>query len=251
MASTKNLGYDDTPFLPGSKYRVHDGTRPQPRIICPGTGSTPDKAGEPPSDAVILFDGTDLSGWASSKDGSEAQWKVESGWMEVVPGTGNIQTKQHFGDCQLHVEWAAPTVVKGESQGRGNSGAFLMALYEIQVLDCYDNPTYPDGTTAAIYGQYPPLVNACRKPGDWQTYDILWEGPRFEGNNLIRPAYLTVFHNGIVVHNHTALNGPTTHREILPYTPHPPAGPLMLQDHGDLVRFRNLWYRPLTGYDEE
>jgi hypothetical protein len=245
-----NLGYDDTPFLPGSPYRVHDGTRPQPRIVTPGTASTPDQPGAPPSDAIILFDGTDLSQWVSS-GGGEARWKVENGAMEVVPGTGNIQTKEHFGDCQLHLEWAAPAVVKGESQGRGNSGVFLMGLYEVQVLDCYDNPTYPDGTTAAIYGQFPPLVNACRPPGEWQTYDILWEGPRFAGENLVRPAGVTVLHNGVVVHHHTELIGPTTHRQILEYTPQPPVGPLMLQDHGDLVRFRNIWYRPLAGYDQE
>lgn len=247
---SQNLGFDDTPILPRSKYRVHDGTRPQPRVITPGTESSQGQAGSPPSDAKILFDGANLSGWSSVKDGSDAKWKLEQSYMEVVPGTGNIQTKDHFGDCQLHVELAEPTVVKGESQGRGNSGVFLMALYEIQVLDCYDNPTYPDGTSAAIYGEFPPLVNACRKPGEWQTYDILWEGPRFEGDRLIRPAFVTVLHNGVVVHNHTELIGPTTHRQILPYTPHPTTGPLMLQDHGDLVRFRNIWYRPLLGYDQ-
>lgn len=244
------LGYDDTPFLPDSKWRVHDGNRPQPRVVTPGTFSTQDQPGVPPSDAVILFDGTDLSQWISSRDRGEARWKVENGYMEVVAGTGDIETKEHFGDCQLHLEWCAPTMVRGEGQGRGNSGVFLMGLYEIQVLDCYQNPTYPDGTTAAIYGQYPPLVNACRKPGEWQTYDIIWEAPRFEGDRLVRPAYVTVLHNGIVVHNHTPLFGPTTHRQILPYRPHPPVGPLRLQDHGDPVRFRNIWYRVLKGYDE-
>ncbi|MBI3923382.1 MAG: DUF1080 domain-containing protein [Armatimonadetes bacterium] len=248
MAS--NLGYDDTPVLPGSQYKVHDGNRPQPRVINPGTSSNQEAAGRPSSDATVLFDGSSLTGWASSNDGSAAQWKLEGGFMEVVPGTGNIQTKEQLPDCQLHLEWAAPIEVKGESQGRGNSGVFLMALYEIQVLDCYDNPTYPDGTTAAIYGQFPPLVNACREPGEWQTYDILWEGPRFNGDKLVRPAYVTVLHNGIVVHNHTELIGPTTHRQILQYAPQPPAGPLMLQDHGDLVRYRNIWCRPLKGYDE-
>lgn len=242
------LGYDDTPMLPNSPYRVHDGNRPQPRIVTP---APPDQPGQPPSDAVILFDGRDLSQWVRSHDGGEALWKVENGYMEVVPGTGNIQTKEHFGDCQLHLEWAAPAVVKGEGQGRGNSGVFLMGLYEIQVLDCYDNPTYPDGTTAAIYGQFPPLVNACRKPGEWQTYDIIWEAPRFEGDQLLRPACVTVLHNGIVVHHHTEPIGPTTHRQVLSYRPQPPTGPLMLQDHGDPVRFRNIWYRPLKGYDQE
>ncbi len=239
------LGYDDTPFLPGSRWRVHDGSRPQPRVVTPG-----EKFGDPPSDAVILFDGTDLSQWVSARDGGPARWKVENGYMEVVAGTGDIQTIRHFGDCQLHIEWMAPEEVRGEGQGRGNSGVFLMGLYEIQVLDCYQNPTYPDGTTAAIYGQYPPLVNACRPPGEWQTYDILWEAPRFDGDQLVEPAYVTVFHNGIVVHCHTPLFGPTTHRQVLSYRPHPPVGPLRLQDHGDPVRFRNIWYRPLTDYDQ-
>ncbi|MCD6508208.1 DUF1080 domain-containing protein [Candidatus Poribacteria bacterium] len=239
------LGYDDTPFLPGSKYRVHDSNRPQPRIVTPG-----EKLGDPPSDAIILFDGTDLSNWVSSRDGGPARWKVENGYMEVVAGTGDIQTKEHFGDCQLHIEWMAPAEVKGEGQGRGNSGVFMMGLYEIQVLDCYENPTYADGTTAAIYGQFPPLVNACRRPGQWQTYDIIWEAPCFEGDKLIRPAYVTVLHNGIVVHNHVELLGPTGHRTLPQYRPHPPVGPLRLQDHGNPVRFRNIWYRVLKGYDE-
>jgi hypothetical protein len=171
--------------------------------------------------------------------------------MEIVPGSGGIRTRESFGDCQLHLEWAAPTVVKGESQGRGNSGVFLMGRYEIQVLDCYDNPTYPDGTTAAIYGQYPPLVNACRKPGEWQTYDIIWEGPRFDSDALTRPARVTVLHNGVVVHHATEPQGPTQHRQTAEYRPQPSAGPLELQDHGDLVRYRNIWYRPLRGYDQD
>jgi hypothetical protein len=237
----KNVGYDDTPILPGTPWHVHDGSRPQPRVV------TPDPI---PSDAVALFDGTTLDGWVSSGSGQPAQWKVESGYMEVVPRTGNIQTVKQFGDCQLHLEWAAPKAVKGESQGRGNSGVFLMARYEIQVLDCYDNLTYPDGTAGAIYGQFPPLVNPCRKPGEWQTYDIIWEAPRFEGDRLVKPAFVTVLQNGIVVHHRTELRGVTNHRVVTTYEPHPPVGPLMLQDHGDLVRFRNVWYRPLKGYDE-
>lgn len=242
------LGYDDTPQLPGQQWRVHDVNRPQPRVITPGTESTQERPGDPPSDSVILFDGCDLSGW-TGRDG-EAKWKVENGYMEVVPGTGNIETKEHFGDCQLHIEWASPVEVKGESQGRGNSGVFLMGRYEIQVLDCYENRTYADGATAGIYGQWPPLVNACRKPGQWQSYDIVWIAPRFDGDELVSPAYVTVFHNGVVVHHYRSLHGPTGHRNVLPYTPHPPVGPLSLQDHGDLVRYRNIWYRLLTGYDE-
>jgi hypothetical protein len=243
------LGYTDTPVLPGQNYKVHDPERPQPRVVTPGTFSSQDAAGAPPSDAVILFDGKDLSEWESIKTGGPAQWKVENGYMEVVPKTGDIRTKQHFGDCQLHVEWAEPAVIKGESQGRGNSGVFLMGRYEIQVLDCFQNPTYADGTTAAIYGQFPPLVNACRKPGEWQTYDIIWMGPRFNGDQLVRPACVTVIQNGIVVHHCKALIGPTTHRKIDAYKPHLDVGPLALQDHGDLVRFRNIWFRPLTDYD--
>jgi hypothetical protein len=172
--------------------------------------------------------------------------------MEVKPGTGDIRTKEHFGDCQFHIEWAAPSEVKGDSQGRGNSGVFLMGRFEIQVLDCYDNLTYPDGNTAAIYGQYPPLVNACRKPGEWQTYDIFFEAPRFDGDKLVSPAYVTVVHNGILVHHRQEIMGPTGHRNVSSYSaPLPSEGPLSLQDHGDLVRYRNIWVRPLKGYDEE
>jgi len=244
------IGYDDTPILPGTNWHVHDGNRPQPPIVTPGTFSTQDQPGTAPSDAIVLFDGTDLSGWEAARDGSEAKWKVENGYMEVVPRTGDIQTKEHFGDCQLHIEWAAPAEVVGESQGRGNSGVFLMGQYEIQVLDCYQNITYADGSTAAIYGQYPPLVNACRKPGEWQTYDAVWLAPRFDGEKLVRPAYLTLFHNGVLVHYHRELMGRTGHRNIPGYTPHPPVGPLRLQDHGNPVRFRNIWYRPLNLEEE-
>lgn len=239
------IGYDDTPLIPGQQYKVHDSKRPQPRVVTPGTPSTQQQAGERPSDAIVLFDGTDLSGWVSKRDGSPAKWKVENGYMEVAPRTGDIHTREEFGDCQLHLEWAAPAQVAGDSQGRGNSGVFLMGRYEIQVLDCYDNPTYADGTTAAIYGEHPPLVNACRRPGEWQVYDIIWNGPRFEGEKLITPAYVTMFFNGVLVHNHAEATGPTTHRKVLEYTAHPPTGPLNLQDHGNPVRFRNIWYRPL------
>jgi hypothetical protein len=238
------VGYDDTPFIPGSQYRVHDIARPQPRVVTPGTESNPDSPGRAPSDAVVLFGGDDLSAWMG-RDGQPAPWKVEHGYAEVAPRTGDIETREHFGDCQLHLEWAAPAEVSGNSQGRGNSGVFLMGRYEIQVLDCYDNPTYADGTTAAIYGQHPPLVNACRRPGEWQTYDIIWTMPRFEGDRLVSPAYVTMLHNGVLVHNHREVLGLTAHRRSTPYAPHPPAGPLRLQDHGNPTRFRNIWYRPL------
>jgi hypothetical protein len=246
----KGIGYDDTPVIPGTSWKVHDSSRPQPRIVTPGTSSAQDSAGTAPSDAVVLFDGSSLAGWESAR-GGEARWKVENGSMEAAPGAGDIQTKELFGDCQLHLEWAAPTVVKGDSQGRGNSGVFLMGQYEIQVLDCYDNPTYADGTTAAIYGQYPPLVNACRKPGEWQTYDIIWKAPRFNGDQVVSPAQVTVLHNGVVVHHATELKGQTQHRNAPSYKAHDSVGPLRLQDHGDLVRFRNIWYRPLPDYDQE
>jgi hypothetical protein len=242
---TKNLGYDDTPVLPDSGFKVHDGARPQPKIVRPGRPGAEERPGTPPSDAMVLFGGADLSGW-TALDGGEARWNVTDGCMEVAPKTGDIVTREQLGDCHLHLEWATPSLVKGESQGRGNSGVFLMGRYEIQVLDCYDNPTYADGTTAAVYGQYPPLVNACREPGAWQTYDILWEAPRFEGDRLARPARVTVLYNGVVVHYNRELLGLTRHRQLPSYEAHPPTGPLRLQDHGDLVRYRNIWYRPLA-----
>jgi len=244
------LGYDDTPVIPGQKWKVHDDKRPQPKVVTPGTESTQEKPGAAPSDAIMLFDGTDLSGW-EKVGGGEPGWKVENGYMEVVPKTGNIGTKAKFGDIQLHLELASPEVVKGESQGRGNSGVFLMGKYEIQVLDCYDNPTYADGTSCGIYGQWPPLVNANRKPGEWQTYDIVWTTPKWDGDKLVKPAYVTVFHNGVVVHHCKELQGPTKHKQTTEYVKHDEVGPLVLQDHGDLVRFRNIWYRELKDYDTE
>ncbi len=249
MAEQKNLGYDDTPLLPNSPYRVHDGTRPQPPVVTPGTVSSQEWPGRAPSDAVILFDGSSLDGWESIK-GGDAPWTLADGFMEVVPRSGNIRTRTEFGDCQLHLEFATPTEIKGESQGRGNSGVFLMGLYEIQVLDCYQNLTYPDGTTGGVYGQCPPLANACRAPGEWQCYDIIWSGPLFDRDKLVKKAYLTVLFNGVLLHHHFELHGPTHHKTLSEYVPHPPVGPLMLQDHGDLVRFRNIWYRPLKGYDQ-
>jgi hypothetical protein len=237
MADMTGLGYSDTPIIPESTWHVHDGDRPQPRLVTPGT------CGTPPSDAIVLFDGSSLDGWAG-RDG-DAAWKLEDDYMEVIPKTGNIKSKAELGDCQLHLEFAAPDVVKGDGQGRGNSGVFLMGRYEIQVLDGYDNPTYADGATGGIYGQFPPLVNACRKPGEWSVYNIIWTGPRFEGETVVREAQVTVMLNGIVVQNARVLQGPTEHRQLATYKPHAEAGSLELQDHGDLVRFRNIWYRPL------
>jgi hypothetical protein len=236
------LGYDNTPMIPGQQWRVHDEKRPQPRIVQPGV-----QADTAPSDAVVLFDGESLAGWVNKEDGPAA-WNLRDGYMEAQPGTGDIHTKVDLPDCQLHVEWAAPETVKGESQGRGNSGVFLMNEYEIQVLDCHANPTYADGTNGAIYGQWPPLVNACRPPVVWQTYDTVWISPRFDGDELLSPARITVLQNGVLLHHDREWNGPSGHRNVAEYTPHPPEGPLKLQDHGDLVRFRNIWYRPLTPY---
>jgi len=166
-----------------------------------------------------------------------------------VPKSGDIQTRAELGDCQLHLEFATPSQVAGSSQGRGNSGVFLMGRYEIQVLDCYENPTYADDTTGAIYGQYPPLVSACRAPGEWQTYDVVWIGPRFEGGKLVSSPHCTVIHNGIVVQYHRELIGPTTHRKVAEWEEHPSLGPLRLQDHNNPTRFRNIWYRKLDGWN--
>jgi hypothetical protein len=244
-----NLGYDDTPYLPGGTYRVHDGTRPQPPVVEPGTTSTQDAPGKAPSDAVVLFEGSDLSAW-QLPDGKEAPWEVEDGAMVIAPRTGSIQTRQEFGDCQLHLEFASPEPARGDGQGRGNSGVMFFGRYEIQVLDCFENQTYPDGQTAAIYGQYPPLVNASRPPGQWQTLDIVFRAPKFnDDGSVAEPAYATVFHNGVLVHDHTALLGAVAFRAVGTYQPHGPKGPLMLQDHGDPVRFRNIWIRELKGYD--
>jgi hypothetical protein len=246
-----NPGYDDTDIIPGQPYRVHDTQRPSPPVITPGQ-----EPGGAPSDAIVLFDGSDLSEWESVKEpGSDAGWKVENGYMEVVKGTGDIRTVKQWGDCQLHLEFASPEVVQGDSQGRGNSGVFLHssdvhAGYEIQVLDCFDNPTYADGATGAIYGQFPPLANACRKPGEWSTYDIVFEAPVWDEGWLVSPAAVTVFLNNILLHHRQEAMGPTGHRNVATYsTPDPDVGALRLQDHGDAVRFRNIWVRSLTGYD--
>lgn len=228
-----------------AKWKIHDPDRPLPPVIDPGTPSTQDSPGRPPSDAVVLFDGRDLSKWAQ-KDGSAAKWKVESGYAEVVPKAGYIYTREAFGDCQLHVEFAEPVPAKGESQERGNSGVFLMGLYEIQVLDAYENKTYADGQAAAVYGQYPPLVNAARPPGQWQSYDIVFHGPRFaKDGKLLRAARVTVFHNGVLAEDNVELTGPTAHGDRPPYSPQPQKLPLALQDHGQPVRFRNIWIREL------
>ena len=239
-------GYTDTPVIPGQKWRVHDIDRPMPPVIVPGSHSTQSEIGTPPSDAVVLFDGTHTDAWLGRND-EACQWTlVEGNAMEVTPRTGDIRSKQDFGTCQLHVEWSAPTEIYADSQGRGNSGVFLLGRYEIQVLDGYENPTYADGVTAAIYGQYPPLVNACVAPGEWHIYDVVFESPEYADGKLSKPAYMTVFHNGVLVHLRQEMQGPTQHRALASYADqHGPKGPLVLQDHGDKVRFRNIWIREL------
>lgn len=225
-------------------WDVHDPDRDAPPEVDPGPA--PSEPQPVPSDAVVLFDGTDLSAWESAS-GGDAEWEVqEDGYMEVVPGTGTIQTRDGFGDVQLHVEWAVPEDVEGEGQDRANSGVFLMGQYEVQVLDSYENDTYPDGQAAAAYGQYPPLVNAMRPPGEWQTYDIIFRRPHFDSqDNLVKPARLTVFHNGVLVLDNVELTGATAHQDRPPYEAHPERLPIQLQDHNEPVRFRNIWLREL------
>ncbi|MBI2929865.1 MAG: DUF1080 domain-containing protein [Verrucomicrobia bacterium] len=228
-------------------WKVHDWERPRPPVIDPGTASTATQPGKPSSDATVLFDGKDLSAWASL-DGTLPKWIVKDGVMECVKDSGYVRTLQNFGDCQLHIEWAAPVPAQGESQGRGNSGVFLMGFYEVQVLDSHENKTYADGQAAAVYGQYPPLVNAARPPGQWQSYDIIFTRPRFnEKGQLVSPARLTVLHNGVLVQHNVSLWGGTAWMSHAGYRPHPDKLPLSLQDHGNPVRFRNIWVRDLEG----
>lgn len=212
---------------------------PVPPVVTPGEGP------QPPSDAIILFDGKNLNQWENSK-GEPAGWTLEDGAVTVKPGTGTIQTKRGFGDCQLHVEFREPTVITGESQARGNSGIFLQGLYEVQVLDCYNNKTYVNGQTGSLYKQHIPLVNACKKPGEWQTYDIIFTAPRFgESGRVITPGYVTILHNGVLIQNHVALWGTTEYIGLPKYKKHDLKLPIVLQDHGNLVSFRNIWIREL------
>jgi hypothetical protein len=228
-----------------TRWQIHDMNRPQPPVVAPGEASTQAQPGRPPSDAIVLFDGGDLSAWQGAK-GEPAPWKVEKGYFEVVPKTGDIYTKQAFGDCQLHVEWASPEWVPGQTFDPGNSGVFLAALYEVQIVDSVHSKIYADGQAAAMYGQYPPLVNVCRAPGLWQTYDVVFRDARFDKDGkLLRPAIITVFYNGVLVQDHVELTGPTAHHQRPPYQPHPARMPLRLQDHNYRVRFRNIWIREL------
>lgn len=248
---TAPLGYSDTPQLPGQPWKVHDIARPRPPVVVPGA-----RPGDPPSDAVTLFNGRDLSQWFHWGRGADrgkqlpARWRVAGGYVECVGKTGDLVSKEKFGDAQYHIEWSAPVEIDGDSQWRGNSGVIVMGRYEIQVLDSWDNPTYADGQAGAIYGQWPPLVNPCRRPGEWNTYDIFFEAPRFEGAKLMRPAYVTVVFNGVVVHHHQEIIGQMAHRTIRPYEPHGPQDHLVLQDHDTRPRFRNIWVRRIKGYDQ-
>ena len=249
-AGDDKRGYTDTPQLPGQKWKVHDAARPRPRKVTPGL---PLLSEAPPSDAVVLFDGKDLSKWVSVPRGGEPReptWKVVNGEIEIVPRTGRLVTKEKFGDCQLHVEWLIPREAPGAGQGRGNSGVELMMRYEIQVLESFENVTYADGQAASIYGQWPPLVNSSRPQGDWNVYDIFFEAPRFEGEKLVKPGYVTVVHNGVMVHHHQEILGRAIHRRVATYAPHAAEESLSLQDHGYPIRYRNIWIRRLGQYDQ-
>jgi len=243
----KGLGYTNTPIIPSTSWHVHDGDRPQPRVVTPG--ATFSQMAGAPSDAVVLFDGTDFSKWQGEK--GDVKWKIESGYMETTR-SGRIRTKDEFGDFQLHLEFATPSKVEGNGQGRGNNGVNIFGRYEIQVLDSFENPTYPDGQAGAIYGQSPPLVNASRQPGEWQTYDMIWESPRWDAEGkLTKKAYITVIHNGVVIHHRRELIGNTGHQILGKYDkPHPPKGYIELYEHGNPVRFRDIWIRPLGEYDK-
>jgi hypothetical protein len=248
-----DAGFTDTPMLPDLPYHVHDPARPHPKVVTPGA-----LVGQPPSDAIVLFDGSGLSKWRAARLGTAAytvsaepaRWKTNQEYFEVVPGSGDIATKEKFGDVQLHVEWMELPDVTGTSQNRGNSGVFLMGLFEIQVLDSYRSSTYADGQAGAMYGQWPPLVNAVRKPGEWQIYDIVFEAPAFAGGRKTKSAYMTVFLNGVLLHNRKEAMGPTIYRQVPKYVDGPSEGPIILQDHRSVVRFRNIWARRLGQYDE-
>jgi hypothetical protein len=228
------MGYKDTAKLPWCGYCKHDPDRPLPPIVTPADQPLPTP---PPSDAIVLFDGQDLSRWHPTT------WKLQDGFLEVT--SGNLVTRDAFGDFQLHLEWMAPDPPEGPPMSRGNSGVLLMQRYELQIFDSYSEKLYADGQCAAIYGETPPLVNSSRKPGEWQSFDIVFQAPTFQGDQLKRRALITVFHNGVLVHHNTTIHGQMAHRDILPYEPHAARLPLALQGHGNPVRFRNIWIRPL------
>lgn len=229
----------DNPQLPGVPYVVHDGTRPQPRIV-ETAGAVSIK---PPGDATVLFDGSGTAAW-------KGEWQVKDGVLIASP-SGDLETKESFGPIQLHLEWRAPKGRSVDGQAGGNSGVFLMGLYEVQVLQSHGNKTYPDGQAGAMYGQRPPLVNATAPAGEWQSYEILFHPPVYQGGKLSKPAVVTVIHNGVVVQHAQNYLGPTAHSTLASYPPeHPATGPLRLQWHGDPIEFRNIWVRPIGNYDE-
>ena len=232
--------FGQTPAVPSlDEWEVHDMDRPQPAMVTPGAPvSVP-----PPSDAIVLFDGSNLDEWIHRTE-QPASWIIRDGYMEVRPSSGAIFTKRSFGDVQLHVEWSTPN--SGEGQDSGNSGVYLMNTYEVQVLNSHENKTYPDGQAASLYGQYPPMVNASRPAGEWQSYDIVFRRPHFDDDgNLTQPARVTVFHNSVLVQDNVVLTGPTGHRSRPPYRAHEDALPLQLQDHNEPTRYRNIWVREL------
>jgi hypothetical protein len=245
-----DLGFTDTSMLPGGKWHVHDPARPHPAIVTPGK-----TASEAPSDAIVLFDGSTLDAFKMS-DGKPADWTLADGAMTVPKregqhGDGSLTTKDSFGDIQLHLEFRSPAVVTGTSQNRGNSGVILMGQYEVQVLDSYENVTYADGQASAIYAWKPPLVNASRKPGEWQTYDIIFERPHFDAaGKVTKPAFVTVLHNGVLTQNHQEVLGKTDWKTLATYHPHADALPFTLQDHGTPVSYRNIWVRKLAPAEE-
>lgn len=248
LAALAIISISSTCFAePDPNYIDHDRDRPAPKVVTPALPSRADMVGKAPSDAVVLFDGTSNSKWVSLNDGSPTKWIVRDGYLECVKDSGYVRTLQNFGDCQLHVEWATPNPPHGEGQGRGNSGVFFgFDRYEVQVLDSYNSKTYSDGSAGSIYGQYPPLVNASLPPGEWQTYDIIYTAPRFDSSDkLTSPARVTVFHNGVLIQNNVELTGPTSWINRAPYSAHPVKQPIALQDHGNPVRYRNIWVREL------
>ena len=234
-------GYDDTPRIPGSEFRVHQKDRPQPPRVLPSepTGKTGPAA---PSDATVLFDGTTLDRF------QKTSWKIDAGVL--VAGNGDLVSKTAYGDCQLHIEWRAPDPQRGEPANMGNSGVFFMGLYELQIYDSFSSEIYADGSAAAIYGQTPPLVNACRRPGLWQSYDVIFGAPVFKDGKLIEPARVTALHNGVLVHDNTKILGPTAHKTTRPYRSHAPRLPIRIQGHSSPVEFRNIWVRAtgIPGY---
>lgn len=233
-----------TPEIPGTPWQVHDGTRPQPRVVATG-GAVGVKA---PEDAKVLFDGSSLDAWTT--DGKPASWQVKDGILVASPGT--LITKEEFGPVQVHLEWRVPAGRPVDGQSGGNSGIFLMGLYEVQILQSHGNKTYPDGTSGALYGQTPPLVNATAPQGEWQSYEILFHPPVYRDGKVAEPAWVTVIHNGVVLHHARKLLGPTQFRQLATYpAQHPEKGPLHLQWHGDPIEFRNVWVRPIGEYDQE